>query len=60
MRPQSSFQIVSNWSEIGKMTMRSQFAETISSSKFFEIAVLLLLSLVTGPNFMPISLLALE
>ena len=38
----------------------SQFADMALSSKFFDIAVFFLSSLVTGLNFMSISLLALE
>ena len=34
MRPESVFQIASNWSKIGKMTMTSQLADMTSSSSF--------------------------
>ena len=55
MRPESGFRIASNWPEIGKMTMMSQFADMTSSSNFFDFVLFLLLSLVTGPSFMSIS-----
>ena len=42
----------------GLMTMTSQLSE--SSSNFFDLAVFLLSSLVTGPSFMSISSLVLE
>ena len=40
--------------------MTSLFADMESSSKFFDLLLLLFLSLVTGPSFMSISLLVLE
>ena len=42
------------------MTMTSQFAEMMSSSNFFDVALFLLSGLVTGPSFMSISSLVLE
>ena len=48
------------WPEIRKMTMTSQFSESMSTSKFFDVVLFLLLSLVTGPSFMSISSLVLE
>ena len=42
------------------MTMTSQFAGMTSSLNFFDVVVFLLLSLVTGPNFMSISSLVLK
>ena len=40
--------------------MTSQFSGMKSTSAYFDVAVFLLSSLVTGPNFMPISSLVLE
>ena len=60
MRPESGFRIAPNWSEIGQMTMTSQFSDMTSSSIFFEVVLFLLSSLVTGPSFMSISSLVLE
>ena len=60
MRPESGFHIAPNWPQIGKLTMMSQFGDMTSSPNFFEVAVFLLSSWVTGPNFMSISLLVLE
>ena len=37
---------------IGKETMTSQFADMTSTSNFFDVALFLLPSLVTGPSFM--------
>ena len=42
------------------MAITSQFVDMKSSLNFFEVAVFLLPILVTGPSFMPISLLVLE
>ena len=42
------------------MTTRSQFANAMSLSIFFDVVLFLLLSLVTGPNFMSISSLVLK
>ena len=41
-------------------TMTSQFSDMTSLSKFFDVILFLLSSLVTGPNFMSISSLVLE
>ena len=60
MRPESGFHIAPNWPQIGKLTMMSQFGDMTSSPNFFDVAVFLLSSWVTGPNFMSISLLVLE
>ena len=40
--------------------MTSQFLDMMSLSNFFEVAVFLLSSLVTGPSFMPILWLVIE
>ena len=40
--------------------MTLQFADMTSSSNFFDVVFFLLLSLVAGPSFLPISLLVLE
>ena len=45
---------------IRKKTMTSQFPDMTSSSNFFDVAVFLLSSLVTGPSFMSITGLVLE
>ena len=45
---------------IQKKTMTSQFPDMTSSSDFFDVAVFLLSSLVTGPSFMSITGLVLE
>ena len=42
------------------MTMTSQFTGMTSSLNFFDVVMFLLLSLVTGPNFMSISSLVLK
>ena len=60
MRPESDFRIVPNGPYVRKMTMTSQFAEMMSSSNFFDVALFLLSGLVTGPSFMSISSLVLE
>ena len=43
MHPEYGFRIGPNWPDIGKVTMMSQFIEMTSSSKFFDIVVLLVL-----------------
>ena len=48
------------WPEIRKMTMTSQFPESMSTSNFFDVVLFLLSSLVTGRSFMSISSLVLE
>ena len=55
MRPESGFQMASDWPHIGKKTMTSKFVDMTSSSNFFDIAFFLLLSVITGPNSMSIS-----
>ena len=60
MRVKRGFQIAPNWPKIGEMTMTSQFANMLSSSNSFEIALFLLLRLVSGPSFMSILPLVLE
>ena len=42
------------------MTMTSQFSDMTSLSNFFDVILFLLLSLVTGPSFVSISLLVHE
>ena len=42
------------------MTMTSQFADMAPESTFYDVVLFLLSGLVTGPGFMPISLLVLE
>ena len=42
------------------MTMTSQFFDLTSSSNFFDVDFFLLLILVTGPSFMPITSLVLD
>ena len=49
-----------NWPEIQTMTMMSQFSDMTSTSNFFDVALLLLSSLVTDRGFMSVSSLALE
>ena len=60
MHPESGFRIAPNRPEIGKRAITSQFVDKVSSSKFFDIVLFLLSSLVTGPSFMSISSLFLE
>ena len=55
MRPESGFWIVSNWPEIEKITMTSQFLDMTSSSNFLTFFLFLLSSLDTSPSFMLIS-----
>ena len=45
-----------NW----KITMMSQFADTMSLSNFFDVVLFLLSNLVTGPSFMSLSSLFLK
>ena len=47
--------IAANWSYTGKMIMESQFADITSSSKFLDVVLFLLSSLVTGTSFTSIS-----
>ena len=56
--PESS--LWTNWPEIRKMTMTSQFSNMTSSSNVFDVALFLLSRLATGPSFMSISSLVLE
>ena len=51
MCPESSFWIVPNWPQIGRMTMASQFA---NMTKFFDVVLFFLSGLVTGRSFMSI------
>ena len=55
MRPESGFRIAPKWRKIGKLTMRSQFANMTSSSNSFDVFWFLLSSLFTGPTLMSIS-----
>ena len=57
---ESCFWIALNWPSIGKMTMRSQFADMILSSTFCDVVLFPLSSLVTGPTFMSMSSLVLQ
>ena len=56
--PESS--LWTNWPEIRKMTMTSQFFNMTSSSNVFDVPLFLLSRLATGPSFMSISSLVLE
>ena len=58
--PESGLRIAPNWPKIQKMTMTSQFFDMTSMSNFFDVVLLLLSSLVTGPGFMSTSSLVLE
>ena len=58
--PESGLWTAPNWPEIRTMTMMSQFSDMTSTSNFFDVALFLLSSLVTGRGFMSISSLALE
>ena len=58
--PESGLRTAPNWPEIRTMTMMSQFFDMTSTSNFFDVALFLLSSLVTGRGFMSISSLALE
>ena len=60
MCPESGLRTSLNWPKIRKITMTSQFSDMTSTSYFFDVALFLLSSLVTGPGFMSISLLVLE
>ena len=53
--PESGLWTAPNWSKIWKLTMMSQFSEMTSTSNFFDVVLLFLLILVTGPTFMWIS-----
>ena len=57
---ESGLRTAPNWPKILKTTMTSQFPNMTSSSKFFDIVLCLLSSLVTGPSFTSISSLVLE
>ena len=52
--------LAKNWRNDNDVTMTSQFANMLSSSKSSEIFLFLLLRLVTGPSFMSILPLVLE
>ena len=58
--PDSGLRTAPNWPKIQKMTMTSQFFDMTSTSKFLDVFLFLLSSLVTGPSFMSISSLVLE
>ena len=58
--PESGFRVAPNWLKIGKITMKSQFADMTSLPKFFDLVLFFLSSLVTGPSFMSILSLVLE
>ena len=60
MRPESGSQIAPTWPQIGKITIMSQFSDMTSSSKFFDVVLFLLWSLVTGLSFMSIPSLVVE
>ena len=60
MRPESGFRMATNWPEIGKNTITSQFADMASSSSFYGVTLFLLSNLVTGPIFMSILWLVLK
>ena len=54
MHPEYGPRIAPDWTYIGKMAMASQFYDMTSSSNFFDAALFLLSSLVTGPSLMSI------
>ena len=56
----SGLRTAQNLPKIRKMTMTSQFPNMMSLSKFFDVVLFLLSSLVTGSSFMSISSLVLE
>ena len=56
----SGLRTAQNLPKIRKMTMTSQFSNMMSLSKFFDVVLFLLSSLVTGSSFMSISSLVLE
>ena len=56
----SGLRTARNWLKIQKVTVTSQFSNMTLSSKFFDVVLFLLSSLVTGPRFMSISSLVLE
>ena len=58
--PEFGLRPAPNWPKIRKMTMRSKCSDMTSTSTFFDVALFLLSSLVTGPSFMSISSLVLE
>ena len=58
--PESGLETSPNWPKIQKMTMMSQFSDMMSTSNIVGVTLLVLSSLVTGPNFMSISSLVLE
>ena len=60
MRTESGFRIALNWPQIRKLTMASQFSDMALLLKFFEVVLLPLSSLLSGPSFMSISSLVLE
>ena len=52
MHPESGSRIAPNQPKIGKITVSSQVAYMMSSQHFFDVVLLLLSSLVTGPSLM--------
>ena len=60
MRPKSGFWISPNLSELGKITLMSQFSDMTLSLNFLDDALFFLSSLVTGSSFMSLSFLFLE
>ena len=58
--PEFGLRTAPNWLKIWKMTMASKFSDMTSSSNFFDVALFLLSSLVTGQSFMSISSLVLK
>ena len=58
--PESGLRTASNWPEIRKITMTSQFSHMTSTSNVFDVVLCLLSSLVSGPSFMSTSSLVLE
>ena len=55
-----SFWMTSSWPWTGNKTITSEFANMTSLSHYFDVAVFILSSLVTGASFMPISWLVLK
>ena len=60
MCPKSGFWNAPDWLWIGNMIMTSQFANMTATTIFFDAALFILSSLVTGPSFMSISWLVVE
>ena len=49
--PEFGLRSAPNWPKIRKMTMTSQFSDMTSTSKFFDVVLFVLSSLVTGRSF---------